>query len=148
LQPDVLEGITAQIRQTILSEGTPLAAAYYCPHTHEENCDCRKSEPGLLYKVADDFNVDLSRSIFIGDSDTNVQAAQAVRCKPVLYGSGLSDSSRLSGWSKDLPTALTATNLFDVVVKCQQTTELSALDDHPIRSSERWKGQASAVDCR
>jgi D-glycero-D-manno-heptose 1,7-bisphosphate phosphatase len=74
-----LEGITARMRQTLLSDGTSLAAAYYCPHTREENCDCRKPKPGLLYKAAEDFNLDLSRFVFIGDSDTGVQAAQAVR---------------------------------------------------------------------
>jgi D-glycero-D-manno-heptose 1,7-bisphosphate phosphatase len=137
LKPEVLEGITAQMRQILLTDGTPLAAAYYCPHTREENCDCRKPKPGLLYKAADDFNVDISRSIFIGDSDTDVQAARAVGCQPVLFGSDLGDSSRSSGWATDLPTAHTAAELFDMVVKCLQERGHPASDDHVARPSVR-----------
>jgi histidinol-phosphate phosphatase family protein len=137
LKPDVLEKITAQLRQSLLADGTFLAAAYYCPHRIDENCICRKPKPGLLYKAADDFFVDLSRSIFIGDSDTDVQAAQAAGCKPVLFGSGLCASSGSSGWATDLPTALTATELFDTVVKCLQAGERTASSDPAARPSGR-----------
>jgi D-glycero-D-manno-heptose 1,7-bisphosphate phosphatase len=134
LRRDVLEKITAQLQQTLLADGTVLAAAYYCPHRRDEDCVCRKPKPGLLYKAAGDWNVDLSRSIFIGDSDTDVQAAQAVGCKPVLFGAGLCASSNSLGWATDLPTARSATELFDVVVKCLQAGERTASHDragHP-----------------
>ena len=137
LKREVLEEITTQLHQILLADGTSLAAAYYCPHRLDENCICRKPKPGLLYKAAEDFNVDLSRSIFVGDSDTDVQAAQAVGCKPVLFGSGLCASSRASAWAMDLPTALAATELFDVVVKCLQATEPIASGDHATRPSGR-----------
>lgn len=137
LKPDALEEITFELRRTLLTEGISIAAAYFCPHRRDENCVCRKPKPGLLYKAADDFNVDISRSIFIGDSDTDVQAARAVGCQPVLFGSGLSDSSRPTGWASELPTAHTATELFDVVVKCLQAGGHPASDDHVARSSGR-----------
>ena len=130
LKRDVLEEITAQLHQILLADGTNLAAAYYCPHRLDEDCVCRKPRPGLLYKAADDFNVDLSRSVFIGDSDTDVQAAQAVGCKPVLFGSALCASSRPLSWATDLATAHKATELFDVVVKSLQAGERTASDDH------------------
>lgn len=117
LKPDVLEEITAQLQQTLLADGTFLAAAYYCPHRIDENCICRKPKPGLLCQAAEDFCVDLCRSVFIGDSDTDVQAARAAGCKPVLFGSSLC-ASRSPEWATDLPTALAATELFAVVVKC------------------------------
>jgi len=137
LKCDVLEEITARLQQTLLADGTILAAAYYCPHRPDENCACRKPKPGLLRKAADDFNVDLRRSIFIGDSDTDAQAAQAVCCKPVLFGSGLDTTSHTMGWAKNLPTARTATELFEVVVKCFQTGELTRSDDHATGPSGR-----------
>lgn len=86
LDPAGLEEITAQMHRVLLEDGTSLAAAYYCTHKADENCDCRKPKPALLQAAADDFNIDLSRSIFIGDSDTDAQAARAAGCAPVLFG--------------------------------------------------------------
>jgi D-glycero-D-manno-heptose 1,7-bisphosphate phosphatase len=128
LNSDVLEGITARLHQTLLTDGTSLTAAYYCPHRADENCVCRKPKAGLLYKAADDFNIDLGRSVFIGDSDSDVQAAHAASCQPVLFGSGVSGSSGSPGRAKDLPTALTAVELFDLVVKQLHGVDLSAPD--------------------
>jgi D-glycero-D-manno-heptose 1,7-bisphosphate phosphatase len=124
-----LQEITAHMRQALLEDGTVLAAAYYCPHRSDENCVCRKPKPGLLVKAAHDFNLDLSRSVLIGDSVTDVQAARAAGCKPVLFGSGLNDTSISSEWAIDLPTALTAKELFDLVAKCLKTGESSGSED-------------------
>jgi D-glycero-D-manno-heptose 1,7-bisphosphate phosphatase len=84
-----LEEITAQMHRALAADGTFLAAAYYCTHRPDENCVCRKPKPALLHKAAEDFNIDLSRSIFIGDSDTDIQAARAAGSTPILFGSDL-----------------------------------------------------------
>ena len=112
-----LEEITTRMQQALLSDGTPLAAAYYCIHRPDENCPCRKPKPGLLVKAAADFHIDLRRSIFIGDSTSDVQAAQAAGCQPVLFG-GLESSSSFT-WP-NLPTAVTASALFNVVARFLQ----------------------------
>lgn len=118
LDPADLQEITGRMQQTLLEDGTVIAAAYYCLHRRDENCVCRKPKPAMLNWAANDFKIDLSRSIFIGDSDTDVQAAQGAGCKPVLFGSGLCVSSGSSGWTTALPRARTAKELFEVVVKC------------------------------
>lgn len=117
LDLDGLQVITAQMHQVLNSDGTFLSAVYYCTHRPEENCVCRKPKAELLRRAADDFNIDLSRSIFIGDSDTDVQAAKLAGCMPVLFGSPLSTSSGSSGWLRDTPSASTAGDLFEIVVK-------------------------------
>jgi D-glycero-D-manno-heptose 1,7-bisphosphate phosphatase len=112
-----LEEITARMQQAFVSHGASFAAAYYCIHRPDENCPCRKPKPGLLEKAAGDFHIDLRRSIFIGDSESDVQAARAAGCQPVLFGGPdiFSDSTRLN-----LPTAVTADALFDVAAKLLQ----------------------------
>lgn len=87
LTPADLEGITTRMNEVLLADGTPLSAAYYCTHRPDENCPCRKPKPALLQTAAEDFNVDVSRSIFIGDSDTDTQAARAAGCTSVLFNS-------------------------------------------------------------
>jgi D-glycero-D-manno-heptose 1,7-bisphosphate phosphatase len=120
LDPAGLQEITAQMHQALLADGTFLAAVYYCPHRPDENCICRKPKPALLSAAADDFNIDMSRSIFIGDSDSDVQAAQAAGCNPVLFGPGLRACSDSTGWAANLPAALTGADLFAVATKCLQ----------------------------
>jgi D-glycero-D-manno-heptose 1,7-bisphosphate phosphatase len=87
LDPAGLEVITARMNEALLADCTTLAAAYYCPHRIEDHCPCRKPKPALLQAAAHDFNINLSRSILIGDSDTDIQAARAAGCASVLFGS-------------------------------------------------------------
>jgi D-glycero-D-manno-heptose 1,7-bisphosphate phosphatase len=118
-----LEEITTRMQQALLSDGTPLAAAYYCIHRTDENCPCRKPKPGLLEQAAADFQIDLRRSIFIGDSPSDVQTAQAAGCRPVLFGAGLNlgtGARAASGpqeWPLELHQARTANDLFEVAAK-------------------------------
>src|SRR5580700_5917986 len=74
LDPGGLEEITVRMNEVLLADGTSLAAAYYCTHRIEDQCPCRKPKPALILSAAEDFSIDLSRSIFIGDSDTDVRA--------------------------------------------------------------------------
>ena len=64
---------------------------YICPHhpdkgfegereQYKHECACRKPAPGLLQQAAKDFNIDLSKSIMIGDSDIDVQAGNRAGC--------------------------------------------------------------------
>ena len=48
------------------------------------DCDCRKPKPGLLLQAAKDFNIDLSQSIMIGDSERDVEAGNNAGCKASL----------------------------------------------------------------
>ncbi|HXM09217.1 MAG TPA: HAD family hydrolase [Terriglobales bacterium] len=115
-----LEGITSKMYQELAHDGTFLTAAYYCPHRPDENCPCRKPKPALLQAAAADFNIDLTRSVFIGDSDTDVEAAHAAGCKPVLFGIGVRAVSDSSARNTEVPVATTGQNLLDVVSACLQ----------------------------
>ena len=42
---------------------------YYCPHTPEENCECRKPQLGMIQKAMENFDIDLKNSVIIGDRD-------------------------------------------------------------------------------
>ncbi len=50
---------------------------YLCPHSPEDECDCRKPKPGLLLRAAKELSLDLKRSWMIGDAWSDVQAGQA-----------------------------------------------------------------------
>jgi D-glycero-D-manno-heptose 1,7-bisphosphate phosphatase len=48
---------------------------YVCPHVPEDRCWCRKPKPGMLIQASRDLDIDLSKSIMIGDMITDIQAA-------------------------------------------------------------------------
>jgi D-glycero-D-manno-heptose 1,7-bisphosphate phosphatase len=133
LDPAGLGEITARMQQALLQDDTLLTAAFYCPHRPDENCLCRKPKPELLRRAACDFNIELTHSVFIGDSESDVEAARAAGCRPILFGSGLGNLSESSTWMKDLPIARRPEELFDVVVRCLQ--EAKTLSPRKIRTS-------------
>lgn len=59
------------------SAGAYVEQSYYCPHASSAGCDCRKPQAGLLLRAAREHNLDLSASVFIGDTETDAQAARA-----------------------------------------------------------------------
>ena len=55
--------------------GAHIDAVYFCPHGWDENCDCRKPKPGMLYKAQKDYNIDLTKCVMIGDDDRDIETA-------------------------------------------------------------------------
>ena len=84
---DELQMIHNKMETELGKEGAFLDAIYICPHHKDKgfegerpdykcDCDCRKPKPGLLIQAAKDFNLDLLRSIMVGDSDNDILAGQ------------------------------------------------------------------------
>jgi D-glycero-D-manno-heptose 1,7-bisphosphate phosphatase len=65
-----------------------IAATYYCPHGPDQICGCRKPEPGMVFQAAHDHNLDLSRSFFIGDKDSDTQCGRRAGVKTILVHTG------------------------------------------------------------
>jgi len=65
-----------------------LDGIYYCPHSPEMQCDCRKPRPGMILRASREMNIDLSESYMIGDRYVDVEAAHGAGVKAVLLRSG------------------------------------------------------------
>jgi len=48
---------------------------FYCPHSPEDNCQCRKPMPGMLLQAQKKFSIDMSNSWLIGDKEDDIKAA-------------------------------------------------------------------------
>jgi D-glycero-D-manno-heptose 1,7-bisphosphate phosphatase len=79
-----LETIHTHMLADVQAAGSRIEAIYYCPHGWDEGCDCRKPAPGMFYAAQRDFQLDLSRCLYIGDDERDMQAAQAASC-PFRY---------------------------------------------------------------
>jgi D-glycero-D-manno-heptose 1,7-bisphosphate phosphatase len=60
----------------INKHGGRVDGVYMCPHAPQENCLCRKPQPGLLLDAARGLSLDLNRSVMIGDALSDLQAGQ------------------------------------------------------------------------
>jgi histidinol-phosphate phosphatase family protein len=87
---EVVEDIHARMVRAIELAGGRVDQVLYCPHRPDEHCSCRKPQPGLLLKAAEELELDLRRSYLIGDAETDIRAGQSVgcRCYLVLTGRG------------------------------------------------------------
>ena len=63
-----------------------LDGIFYCPHTPDENCECRKPKAGLLLQAAQKLQINLRGVPFIGDKETDVDAAIAGGAFPIRLG--------------------------------------------------------------
>lgn len=113
LTPSQLELITNRMQNALLKDGVLISAAYYCPHRIDECCECRKPGSKLLYLAAKDFNLDLKRCIFIGDSKSDVDAARFAKCQPVLFDPAKLHASCL--WAEGVPRASNPAHLPETV---------------------------------
>lgn len=85
---EVVEDIHARMVQAIEAAGGRVDRVIYCPHRPDEHCGCRKPQPGMLLKAANDLRLDLSRSYFIGDAEADMLAGRAVGCRRYLVLTG------------------------------------------------------------
>lgn len=93
-----LNEIHMKLETELGKQGAYIDGLYYCPHHPDKgfegeivelkfDCDCRKPKPGLIFRAAEEFNIDLSASWFIGDGKNDVLAGKNAGCKTGLIGS-------------------------------------------------------------
>lgn len=88
---DTLNAINEKMTKAIGQVGGRLDAIFFCPHSADSTCDCRKPRPGMFVQIAERFNVDMRGVPVVGDSLRDLQAGVAVGCTPflVLTGKGV-----------------------------------------------------------
>lgn len=84
--------------------GARLDHIEFCPHLpgglppYDVECECRKPKPGMLLSAAEKLGLDLSRSVLVGDSQSDLEAAAAAGVRSLLFqGPNLLEA--LNGWS-------------------------------------------------
>ena len=84
LTEDALTGLHERMTGELAQAGVSLNAIYYCPHGWDEGCLCRKPRPGMLYQAQREFHLDLTRTLFVGDDERDMEAGQAAGCLTAL----------------------------------------------------------------
>lgn len=114
---ETVEEIHRRMLAEIAQAGGKIERVYYCPHSKDANCLCRKPHPGMLLCARDELGIELKDAIFIGDSISDVRAALAVGVYPVLVLTGLGREQFREHFHE-------AGGAFQIMKSLQQTVEM------------------------
>jgi D-glycero-D-manno-heptose 1,7-bisphosphate phosphatase len=84
LAADELEAIMAAMVADLAAADVPCAAWLSCPHRPDEGCACRKPGTAMIERAAEMTGAALDRSILIGDSPSDMAAAQRVGMRGLM----------------------------------------------------------------
>lgn len=76
-----LKDIHEHMQHVLRKAHAEIDKIYYCPHGWNDGCDCRKPKPGMIFKAQREFDLDLTKTWFIGDDRRDKLAAEAAGCK-------------------------------------------------------------------
>jgi len=92
-----LNAIHQKLHTAAQLAGADIDAIFFCPHSADDNCDCRKPKPGMFHQIAKRFNVSLKGVPNVGDSLRDLQAGFVVGCLPFLVLTGKGTKTRDKG---------------------------------------------------
>ena len=75
-----LEAIHTLMIAGVESKGGKITDIFFCPHTPDDDCDCRKPEPGLIFQAQMRYGIDLSKAVMVGDSAKDIECARNAGC--------------------------------------------------------------------
>ena len=92
-----LNAINDKMMEMVFRQGGRIDALFFCPHTADENCNCRKPRTGMLEEIAARFHADLRGVPLVGDALKDLQAAEAVGAQPILVLTGKGAKTQADG---------------------------------------------------
>lgn len=95
-----LTAIHSRMTEEFVKQGAPLDAIYHCPHFDAAgiaagglDCGCRKPAPGMGFRAAAEFDIDLARSFMVGDKVEDILFGLNIGAAPILVRTGYGQMS-------------------------------------------------------
>jgi D-glycero-D-manno-heptose 1,7-bisphosphate phosphatase len=92
-----LAAINDKMVEMVFRQGGRIDAIFFCPHTADDKCHCRKPNTGMFEDIASRFRVGLEGVPAIGDSLRDLQAGVKVGCTPILVLTGKGKKTKEAG---------------------------------------------------
>lgn len=77
-----------RMKELLAAEGVELDGIYYCPHTPEQGCDCRKPATGLALQAAAEHGFDPATGFVVGDKRCDVDLGRNIGARSILVRTG------------------------------------------------------------
>ena len=92
-----LNAIHAKMHKAAAQAGGRIEAVFYCPHSADMNCGCRKPRAGMLNEIGMRYGSDLNGVPVVGDSLRDLEAAANVGARPLLVKTGKGEKTLAAG---------------------------------------------------
>jgi len=112
-----VNAVHAHMMRSLQGFGGRIDAVFFCPHTPEDHCDCRKPLPGMFVDIGRRYGVDMAQVPVAGDTLRDLQAAQAAGCEPHLVRSGRAaalDAAQVADIVQQVPGTFVHRDLADL----------------------------------
>jgi D-glycero-D-manno-heptose 1,7-bisphosphate phosphatase len=112
-----LEYIHRMMRSSFKAGGGEIKDIFFCPHTPDDACDCRKPKPGLIHKAKQRYGIDLAGTAMIGDSAKDIECARNAGCGHAVLvktGNG-AEAEKILAKKRIFPDHI-ANDLYDAVM--------------------------------
>ena len=83
-----VNAVHAHMFKLLMAVGGRIDAVFFCPHSPDEQCECRKPLPGLMHEIGLRYSIDLKHVPMVADTLRDLQAAHAAGCEPHLVCTG------------------------------------------------------------
>lgn len=111
-----LDAIHRSLREQLEAGGAWIDDILVCPHHPDDECWCRKPNPGLIDQASTRYPIDLKKSYMVGDKYIDLELAVKAKIKGVLVKTGpLSQEAHSQSMENNLPVSYVAKNLQDAV---------------------------------
>jgi D-glycero-D-manno-heptose 1,7-bisphosphate phosphatase len=92
-----LNAIHDKMHKLLAQVGGRIDAIFFCPHTNEANCACRKPKSGMIEEIAERYGISLQEVPAVGDSLRDLEAAARVGAQPYLVLTGKGAKTQAKG---------------------------------------------------
>jgi D-glycero-D-manno-heptose 1,7-bisphosphate phosphatase len=96
-----LNAIHDKMHRALGQLGGRIDALFYCPHSDEDNCNCRKPKSGMIEEIGRRFGEDITGIPCVGDSLRDLQAGAALGAQPILVRTGKGEKTLANGGLPD-----------------------------------------------
>lgn len=115
-----LEKIHIRMCELLIAEGVQLDGIYFCPHTDEDNCTCRKPRTGLVDKAVAELQFEPHASFVIGDKPCDINLGHSIGATTLLVRTGY--GARIEA-NHECVADFTVNDLFEAALRIQDCVE-------------------------
>ena len=99
-QPDIANGLldieTLNLMHEKLRTKLKVTDIYFCPHSKNENCECRKPKPGMIVAAAQKYKINFFKSFLVGDRASDIEAGKKVGCRLIFINRNYKEPKPIS----------------------------------------------------
>lgn len=92
-----LNAIHDKMHKALGQLGGRIDAMFYCPHSADDNCSCRKPKPGMMEEIGRRFSMDMKGVPMVGDALRDLQAGAVLGMQPILVRTGKGEETLAAG---------------------------------------------------